>query len=135
DEVTSRRPRTPGGELMDQLRREDGEKRRLLVGRHAGRLGDLRHLVAAEDILEVVRIDRPVLAGADPGVEDVSEPVLLEALRETLESANPRVVQHGDGCLRQTGKLAQIHLARDGLTRGYLALAPLTLVQDATEEL
>src|SRR5262249_43331750 len=114
------------GELIDELREQHGEHRRALLRRHAGLLRHLGHPIAAEYLLERVRIDGLVLAGADPGVEDGAEPVLLEPLRETLEAADPRVVQHGDDRLHEAGDLALIHLARIDLAGIHLALTEHT---------
>src|SRR5262249_14804593 len=113
-----------------------GEHRPALLRPEAGLSRDVGDLVGHR-LLELPRIDGPVLPGADPGAHDVAEARLLAAPEDAIDAAAPRVVQHRDGPLHEPGQLALRDLGLARLARVHLArhrAAPGTPLETALRE-
>src|SRR6185437_15635104 len=80
-------------QVIDHLRQILAETLKQIVLRHAGMRRQRPDLIGTKSICQIVRSDRLVRPGADPGRGDVSLTCLLELLEQVVETS----AQHGSG--------------------------------------
>src|SRR5262245_45150598 len=103
-----------------------------ILSRQAG----LRHqhpdLIAAERIRQIVRADRVVLAGADPGVGDFALTVLLKLIEQVAKAA----AQHAAGraARKQSAEAAFHQVAKSSAKSATKSAATRTAATSAAAE-
>jgi hypothetical protein len=81
-----------GRQVVDQVRQESGHHARELGRVEAMLRRGLLQRSAVKNVLELIRGDRKILAGADPRADHMTEAALLEHLLQTSNAADLRVV-------------------------------------------
>ena len=97
-------------QLIDEARQLMPQRLEQIVSSHAGLLAQRIERIAAERICQVVRGDRLVRAGADPGVRRMAVAALLESPEQVAEAA----AQHaaGRGAAEQSAQSALEEVAQ-----------------------
>ena len=85
--------RAVGRQVVDEAGEDRGEHRARLIRGDAGLLREARQAAVPEDALDLLTGDRQVLAGADPGLDEVAQALLLEELDEAPEASGLAVAE------------------------------------------
>ena len=85
-QIVLRRHLSVRREFVDELREQGAEGRGELRALHSGLLGELLDLLSAEHLVHLVWRDGLVLAGADPGLQEMAEALFVKLLGEAGEA-------------------------------------------------
>src|SRR3954465_9445125 len=91
--------------LVDHMRQKLRKLSRDLFRLQPNRLRDLTDLPLSEDLLQLPRRDRQILAGADPGRYEWAQPTPIERLHQPREPSAPGIAgEHLSNLLNQSGR-------------------------------